>query len=374
MNHRLAPYFPHLVSRQTAYSQLVLALSSDPLRSPTRGSKAGFLDTSVGPATLVLYYQLTHFMTGPTSAPSRPPFSEKECRWCAHLLHEAVSCVTHDEEGELPEHGCELLYGRAGLLYALLLLRQSLPASSSSSPNSPDGIESLYDLIRPLTRTATIKIIVDDIMRRGRQGAARFAAEARLTDGPGFVWMWHGKRYLGGAHGIGGSLLFVPWNVQSVWLKRPSPAGILTVILHAPESLIVPHADGIARTLTYLLFLQDPAGNWPTTLSARPTGAKASDLVQYAFVQPSILAYEPTRPQMVPRRDGRAPAVRCVTRALAGTRAFLGHALRYTLVDPSCCSACACTRAAPQGPRALPRRGGLCRGTVPARRLRRAAA
>ncbi|KAI0027664.1 hypothetical protein K488DRAFT_90586 [Vararia minispora EC-137] len=257
LNHSLAPFFPHLTSRQTAYTQLVLALKSDQLRTPSRGSKAGFLDTSVGPATLVLYYQLMHYV--PASASVPPPFSQKECHWCARLLHDAISCATRDEDGEPPEYGCELLYGRAGLLYALLLLRQAMPTAALSSPNNVDGIEALLDLVRPLTRTATLKVLVDDIVRRGRIGAVRFNTESRLTDGPSLMWTWHSKRYLGAAHGV----------------------GILYVILHAPESLVIQHADVIAQTITHILFLQDPAGNWPSAASVHLGGPKSNDLVQW---------------------------------------------------------------------------------------------
>jgi hypothetical protein len=68
-------------------------------------------------------------------------------------------------------------------------------------------------------------------------------------------------------------------------------AGILYVILHTPEPLVATHADVIAQTLTHLLFLQDPAGNWPSTASASgPSHAtKASDLVQYVALKFFIL-------------------------------------------------------------------------------------
>ncbi|VDB83093.1 unnamed protein product [Peniophora sp. CBMAI 1063] len=259
LNHHIAPFIPHLTSRQTAHSQLVSALQSDPLQTPSRGSKVGFLDTSVGPATLVLYYQLCHF-TSPSS--QQPPFSMKECAWCARLLHDAANAATQDGEGsEMLEDGCELLYGRAGLLYALLLLKSAVPTLNEGSPESPNGLESLVELLRPLTRTPTLKLLVDDLIRRGRAGATRFSAESRLTEGPGLMWVWHGKRYLGAAHGV---------------------AGILDVILHCPESVLVTHSGVICNTVEHLLFLQDASGNWPSSASTMPvTIPKSSDLVQW---------------------------------------------------------------------------------------------
>ncbi|KZV75025.1 hypothetical protein PENSPDRAFT_681467 [Peniophora sp. CONT] len=268
LNHHIAPFVPHLTSRQTAHSQLVSALQSDPLQPPSSGSKVAFLDTSVGPATLVLYYQLCHF-----SAPSsqQPPFSIKECAWCARLLHDAANAATQDDEGiDAPEDGCELLYGRAGLLYALLLLKSTIPAVNGGSPDSPNsGFESLVELLRSLTRTATLKLLVDDLIRRGRAGAARFSAESRLTEGPGLMWVWHGKRYLGAAHGI---------------------AGILDVILHCPESILVTHASVICNTVEHLLFLQDPSGNWPSSASTMPVIIpKSSELVQWCHGSTGVI-------------------------------------------------------------------------------------
>jgi len=68
----------------------------------------------------------------------------------------------------------------------------------------------------------------------------------------------------------------------------PSSAGILYVILHVPESLLVPYADVIEKTLMHVLYLQDPSGNWPAiaTSTLRVSGAigKSNDLVQYAPV------------------------------------------------------------------------------------------
>ena len=58
-------------------------------------------------------------------------------------------------------------------------------------------------------------------------------------------------------------------------------AGILDVILHCPESILVTHTSVICNTVEHLLFLQDSSGNWPSSASTMPVIIpKSSDLVQ----------------------------------------------------------------------------------------------
>lgn len=176
-----------------------------------------------------------------------------------------------------------MLYGRGGLLYALLLLKSVIPTINGGIPNSPNGLESLAELLRPLTRTATLKLLVDDLIRRGRAGAARFSAESRLTEGPGLMWTWHGKRYLGAAHGLGETSCIVARTMQNSADPGGDAlvAGTLDVILHCPESVLVTHAGVICSTVEHLLFLQDSSGNWPSSASTMPViTPKSSDLVQ----------------------------------------------------------------------------------------------
>ncbi|KAI0317554.1 hypothetical protein OF83DRAFT_1283342 [Amylostereum chailletii] len=313
LNHHLASSFPHLTSQESAHSQLVHALSADPLRTPTHGNKVGFLDTSVGPATLVLYYQLAHYASSLRISTSTPPFSQRECAWCARLLSDAVTVAQQDVDGAAEEDGCEVLYGRAGLLYALLLLRQSLPqaSSSSSSSGTPNGLDELKALVWPLTHSSTLKTLVDDIIRRGTAGAAQFAQETKVGDGPGLMWTWHGKRYLGGAHGA---------------------AGILDVILHAPSHIVAPHKYVITQTLTYMLFLQDDHGNWPTHASVllhHHPSPPPSDLVQWCHGASGViplLATALSLPSLSLSSDLRSALQHAIARA--GTLVYAHGLLR----------------------------------------------
>ena len=71
-----------------------------------------------------------------------------------------------------PREDCELLYGRAGFLYCLFFVRRAL--------NSP---EMFSDLVIELVR---------QIVNAGQWTKVHL------------MWSWHGKRYLGAAHGVAG--------------------------------------------------------------------------------------------------------------------------------------------------------------------------
>ena len=118
----------------------------------------------------------------------------------------------------------EWLYGRAGTLYFLRLVRQS---------NS--------NLHRELNE-ATIAVI-----------------ERIISEGP--PWYWHGKEYLGAAHGS---------------------VGILTqVVLSSPA-----HILRLSSVLEDLLSQQDPkTGNWPSS----PSASSADKLVQFCHGAPGFI-------------------------------------------------------------------------------------
>ena len=209
-----------------AHAQLTHALASDALSIPTSGSKVAFFDTSVGPATLVLLYQL-HHLASASASPPRPPFSHRTCARCAALLSSALRvalALAPPPATADAEDGCELLYGRAGLLCALLLLRAALhkytPGAQTPHARRPSDapLSALRALVCPLTSSQALRPLVDGIIARGQAGAARFAQELEPRGGvgvgvgggsetprPALMWSWHGKRYLGGAHGVGAS-------------------------------------------------------------------------------------------------------------------------------------------------------------------------
>lgn len=115
-------------------------------------------------------------------------------------LQELVSCIPYVVQGDYPD---ELLYGRAGTLYLLRMVRQWVSDSSS---------------------------VVDDAVAQ--------VSQKILEDGPD--WKWHGKRYTGAVHG---------------------DIGIVTQLVLSTPAL-APKLEG---ALDRLLGMQLPDGNWPSS-------------------------------------------------------------------------------------------------------------
>ena len=176
-----------------------LNLSPTSLSSPSSGSHSSFLETAVGIATLVLMRTIE---SASTEAVRQGPFGDS---WtaCAQVVQSATKmAISEDRWRETDDDGgCEVLYGRAGLLYSLLRLRNaSRQDIKSRQPRTSD----LATTIKALSSDETIQLLVESIVRRGEAGAAVYAATlAGTLLAPPLMWTWHGKRYLGAAHGVG---------------------------------------------------------------------------------------------------------------------------------------------------------------------------
>jgi lantibiotic modifying enzyme len=133
---------------------------------------------------------------------------------------------------------CEIVYGRAGALYMLRMIRHWVP-----------GCESFLN--SAVNRLSDMILNTDD-------------------DGRG-NWEWHGKRYFGAAHG---------------------EIGIITqLVLTRPE--LAPELD---HRLQDLLDLQGSNGNWPSSESSMREG-KENTLVQWCHGAPGfILSLRALRP------------------------------------------------------------------------------
>lgn len=162
------------------------------LHSPSR---AAFLETNIGIATLVLQRYTWSSEQTITSA----------FQVCKEFLQSAVDLTVryetevHESDG-IFEDGCEVLYGRAGLLYALLSVSSSL--DRSVIPGHLDDA----DAVKALISEANIDNIIQSIISRGKHGASMYSNEPSHHERrsfPALMWMWYGKRYIGGAHGIG---------------------------------------------------------------------------------------------------------------------------------------------------------------------------
>jgi len=132
------------------------------------------------------------------------------------------------------EFADEMLYGRAGMLYLLRMVRHW--AGRTSGANSDGRVEKLVD--------PAIAEVSNTIINRGPD------------------WKWHGKRYLGAVHG---------------------DIGIITqLVLTSPE--LAPQLESALRRL---LDMQLEGGNWPSSEGNSRNGSPG--LVQFCHGAPGFV-------------------------------------------------------------------------------------
>lgn len=188
-------------SRLIALADRGLALVSThaELKKSCPPSHASFLETPIGAATLVL------LRTVNSEPSSEQPFADRR-EACAQLLRSTFEMVITEDKNQpsRDDDGCEVLYGRAGLLYALLLLRTALLRNNTTNRCPSPNAFNAY--LHSQVTDANILSIIEAIVLRGRNGAVAYATDVRHEHGkksPALMWSWHGKRYLGAAHGVG---------------------------------------------------------------------------------------------------------------------------------------------------------------------------
>jgi len=246
-----------LLSRSDIYLCAALTSSSRALSKPRDASHAAFLDTSVGPATLVLLRTLGgNPRANPSSNDSPNTHRIISDAWPTSLevLRSAIDQAVSSRSIPSDENGSEVLYGRAGLLYAVLRLRSSVDLNSSAALNSEQI--SVISALQPLISDAVVGQLIECIIRQGKNGSAAYAVEIgsaavdseSVSPVPPLMWSWHGKRYLGGAHGA---------------------AGILQMLLMCPGEIVSTHLPIILGTVEWLLGCQNTQGNWPTKAPGR---------------------------------------------------------------------------------------------------------
>lgn len=239
----------------------VLRMRRTELRITTNAGHASFLETDIGIATIALL---------------RAPLTEKttitkEWENCFAIVGNAINQVSvedHDE-GLVSDDASEVLYGRAGLLYALLLLRSWYNHYKSQRRISSE----LYATVQELFSDDALSQVVNSIILHGRYGSSIYKAHlGYINDGsvPPLMWSWHHKRYLGGAHGI---------------------AGILHMLLLCPVDLFLPFIGEILGTIEWMLECQDAEGNWPTQAPGKNQvlGRSSNELVQWCHGAPGTL-------------------------------------------------------------------------------------
>ncbi|MFS7940516.1 putative lanthionine synthetase C, six-hairpin glycosidase-like superfamily [Helianthus anomalus] len=125
----------------------------------------------------------------------------------------------------------ELLYGRAGYLWACLFLNKNLGQNTISSTH--------------------MRTITDEIMRSGRR--------LRTKECP-LMYEWHGKRYWGAAHGLVG-------------------------IMHVLMSMVLTEDElkDVKGTILYMIKNRFPSGNYPSS-----EGSESDRLVHWCHGAPGV--------------------------------------------------------------------------------------
>ncbi|KAL2472656.1 LanC-like protein GCR2 [Forsythia ovata] len=125
----------------------------------------------------------------------------------------------------------ELLYGRAGFLWACSFLNKNIGKDTVS--------------------TTRMRAVVDDIIKSGRK-----LAKGRCP----LMYEWHGKKYLGAAHGLAG-IMYVLMDMD---LK--------------PDEL-----EDVKGTLSYMIKNRFPSGNYPSS-----EGSDSDRLVHWCHGAPGV--------------------------------------------------------------------------------------
>lgn len=178
-----------------------------------------------------------------------------------HLLslkHEALK----DEQSD------ELLYGRAGYIYALKFVLKAIETEQ-------EDIEQLADYKVKLDDA--IKDVVKKIINIGRENVwalRKFGAFGLEMEGCALTWHWEDQCYLGAAHGF---------------------PGILSILLSCSEHLSQRDMDDIEQTVSWLLGLQSHDGTFPATLNDYVKNSEREgkniqyDLVQWCHGPPGLI-------------------------------------------------------------------------------------
>jgi hypothetical protein len=206
MDWRVADLNPSVIpipeleaTAQQACARIVRCVS---LKAPKDASRVSFMETHVGCATILIVQHLIR------PEGRKPLLDCHSYQRCVSILQSAVKLALYrpvhaSNVPLMPYDGCEVLYGRSGLLYALLFLRSNVTAEMySDTPLTRD--------IKTLISFDTLRKVVDDVIERGTMGA-----EATRPPGvapsawPSLMWSWHHKLYLGAAHGVGESMSLI---------------------------------------------------------------------------------------------------------------------------------------------------------------------
>ncbi|CAG8766113.1 1545_t:CDS:2 [Racocetra fulgida] len=195
------------------YDVFVASLSAVQNSSPKH---VGFIGSHIGPLALAVVVYETIEKNTPESLKYLDTILDKY-----HSL-------------SLQEDSNELLYGRAGYLYALIFIRKYCKDN-----------EEIMSRIRNDKLKEIIKLIIKD----GRDGAKRITDLMTINDNvtkPALMWSWHNSEYIGAIHGV---------------------AGIITTILQCGE-LALPYMDELFQTIEWLIGIVQMDKNYPARIQS----------------------------------------------------------------------------------------------------------
>ena len=228
------PYFceqrESLMSKAEAYSNVALRLAK-PHSKPT--STSTLLTGSAGVWAVAAAIAFSRNETA------------KAAQYRQEVLSFASTCV---REG-VPS---ELLYGRTGFLSCLLFM----------AAHAGLQLKDVGDIV-----AGSVQLILQDGRALAHSDAEEGATARRSSPAFPLMWQWHGKRYLGAAHGL---------------------CGIITVLLHLRSIVIALGCDDeLQQTIDALIHVRFPSGNLPSSI-----GSKTDSLVHWCHgaVRPPILS------------------------------------------------------------------------------------
>lgn len=184
-------------------------------------------------------------MTIIASVETKDPLIEKQVKAFCAAARQVVGKASADQERK---HGKpasnEWLYGRAGTLYLLRVIRHAVFINETAEPSLKDTIDD------------TIRALINEIVYAPRP------------------WIWHGKAYIGGVHGSAGIITQALRSMETIKDERN-------------EDLL----NAIRPDVEQLIDLQLPSGNWPSSIPSTDSANShtADRLVQFCHGSPGII-------------------------------------------------------------------------------------
>jgi hypothetical protein len=145
-----------------------------------------------GSAVLELTRQLLFAAETPKAASPRVDSADDRARWKGALDTLTVHVKASLRPDSVVES--EVLYGRAGLLWALLNLSETVA-------DVGHGDDAKKTELADVVNGVTIQRLAEILVTLGREGSNRFEEAFNEPAPLPLLWHWHGKYYLGAMHG-----------------------------------------------------------------------------------------------------------------------------------------------------------------------------